>query len=415
MKTIALQGVKRGIGRFPSGIWLMTVLDLLMTLGWSCAAPFLAIYLHDERGLSMSVVGALFLAGGLCTGAANLVGGMLTDRFGRRRLLIVTSGLSTLASAAMAMLAGTSAAIWLIVLTFIVSRSIGGLGGPALGAIIADLSPKDRLAESYAVVRTGGNLGFAIGPALGGFLIGHWSYGWVFGIAAIVGAAVTLVVHFFLAESFGRGKLGVDLRSTFAVAGDTRFLVFAIASVLLVLSIGHMGSTMSVFTTDKLGFSTVQYGLLLATNGIFVMVFQYPVTRLVQNLARSRGMILGTLFYVAGYLSLGWFSSFGLAMLTICLISAGEVVGSPIASAVVAEAAPADKRGRYMGFYSLTQTLGLALSPLFGGALLDVFPTEPRLLWGTIASMGVMAAVSFYVWGKMAGKRNEYPSQGERA
>lgn len=385
-----------------------------MTMGWSCASPFLAIYLHDERGLSMSVVGALFLAGGLCSGAANLIGGMLTDRFGRRRLLIVTSGLSTLASAAMALLAGTSAAIWLIVLTFIVSRSIGGLGGPALGAIIADLSPKDRLAESYAVVRTGGNLGFAIGPALGGFLIGHWSYGWVFGISAIVGAAVTLVVYFFLAESFGRGELGLDLRSTFAVAGDLRFLVFAIASVLLVLSIGHMGSTLSVFTTDRLGFSTAQYGLLLAANGIFVMVFQYPVTRLVENLARSKGLILGTLFYVVGYLSLGWFSSFGLAMLTIGLISAGEVVGSPISSAVVAESAPPDKRGRYMGFYSLTQTLGLALSPLLGGALLDLFPNDPRLLWGIIASVGVMGAIGFYLWGKMADKRHGYPSQGER-
>jgi len=411
MKTIALRGIKRGVNRFPSGIWLMTGLDLLMTVGWSLASPFLALYLHDERGLSMSLVGTVFLVGGLCSGATSLIGGMLTDRFGRRRLLVVTSGLGALASAAMAMLVGASAPVWLIAFLFIASRSIGGTGGPTLGAIIADLSPKDRLAESYAVVRTGGNLGFAIGPALGGLLIGHWSYGWLFGIAAAVGAAVTLLVYFFLPESYSGSKTRVDFRSTLAVAGDSRFLIFTIASILLVLSIGHLGSTMSVFTVDRLGFTKAQYGLLLTANGILVMLFQYPVTRLVGNLTRSRGLILGSLFYVVGYFSLGWVGTFGLALLSIVLITAGEVTGSPISSAVVAESAPADKRGRYMGFFNLTQTLGMALSPLFGGALLDRFPNEPRLIWGTIASVGIMAAIVFHIWGRMTGK-SRHMSQG---
>jgi MFS family permease len=117
------------------------------------------------------------------------------------------------------------------------------------------------------------------------------------------------------------------------------------------------------------------------------------------------GLILGSLLYVFGYLTLGWVASFNWVILTIVIITAGEVTFSPIASAVVAESAPSDKRGRYMGFFALSQTLGFSLSPLFGGVLLDIFPSEPRLLWGIIAAVGLIAAAGFYGWGKMAGKK----------
>jgi len=58
-----------------------------------------------------------------------------------------------------------------------------------------------------------------------------------------------------------------------------------------------------------------------------------------------------------------------------------------------------------MGFFTLSQTLGQSLSPLFGGVLLDTFPAEPRILWGIIASVGVVAAIGFRFWGKFRSRR----------
>ena len=402
MTTISENIKKTVFGRFPSGIWLMMGLDMLLTIGWSSASPFLALYLHNGRALPMSLVGTIFLAGGLSTGATNLIGGMLSDRFGRRRLLLTVSSVSIFTSVALALLIGTSAPVWLIAFVFIAARSINGTINPTIGAMIADLAPKDRLAESYAVVRIGGNLGFAIGPAVAGYLVGFLSYGWLFSISAITSLVVAFLIYFFLRESFRGSKERVDFRSTLAVSGDRPFLVFAIIGILLVLSVGHLGSTLSVFTVDRLGFSTAQYGLLLTANGLMVVLFQYPVTYLSRKITKSNGLVFGSLLYAIGYSTLGWITSFDWAMLTIVLITAGEVILSPISSAVVAESAPADKRGRYMGFFALSQTVGFSLSPLFGGVLLDIFPTEPRLLWGIIASVGIVAAIGFYGWGKMA-------------
>jgi MFS family permease len=399
------QRIKKSVFlRFPSGVWLMMGLDTLVTMGFSIALPFLALYLYKERFVPMSLVGIIFLTGGLCTAATNIIGGMFSDRFGRRRLLMTISSASIFAYAVLALLIGMSASIWLIALVYIAARGIIGTIQPTIAAIVADLSPKDRLAESYALVRAGGNVGFALGPAIGGYLVTFISYGWLLSISALTCLVITVLIYFFLRESFLRSKERVDLRSTLAVAGDRNFLIFIIFIILLVLSMAHLGSTLSVFTVDRLGFSTAQYGLLLTTNGIMVVLFQYPVTYGVNKLAKANALILGSLLYVCGYLTLGWVASFNWAILTIVIITAGEVTFSPIASAVVAESAPPDKRGRYMGFFALSQTLGFSLSPLFGGVLLDIFPSEPRALWGTIASVGIIAAIGFYAWGKMARK-----------
>lgn len=386
--------------RFPPGIWLMMAVDTFITIGFSIALPFLALYLYKERGLPMTVVGTLFLISGLCTAATNIYGGMLSDRVGRRRLFIIITAVSIFAYAALALLTGYNAPVWVIAAVYIAARSIIGTINPTVMAIVADLTPKDRLMETYAFVRVGGNIGFALGPAIGGYLMTFVSYGWLLGVSALTCLVVTALIYFFLRESFVKGSDRVDFKSTIDVALDRPFLFFTIFAILLTLSVAHLGSTLSVFAVERIGFTTAQYGLLLTANGIIVAVTQFPVAFMVNKLSRAKGLIMGSLLYAAGYLTMGWVNGFSLALMSMIIITAGEVVFSPVSSAVVAESAPADKRGRYMGFFALSQTIGFSISPLFGGVLLDVFPTNPIALWGIIASVGLVAAVGFWWWGK---------------
>ena len=108
MATLSQRIKKNVFQRFPSGVWLMMGLDTFVTIGFSIALPFLALYLHKERLIPMSLVGTIFLAGGLCAATTNIIGGMLSDRFGRRFLLLMVSGISIFAYAALALLTGIS-------------------------------------------------------------------------------------------------------------------------------------------------------------------------------------------------------------------------------------------------------------------------------------------------------------------
>ena len=110
--------------------------------------------------------------------------------------------------------------------------------------------------------------------------------------------------------------------------------------ILLFASMAQLGSTLSVFSVDRLAFTTAQYGLLLTTNGIIAAVFQYPVAIWMNKFPRYRGLILGSILYAIGYTSFGWVKSFDWGLVSMAIITAGEITFSPIASSVIAESAP---------------------------------------------------------------------------
>ena len=167
----AIQGLRRDVfGRFKAGIWTITAIELLSAAGFSICLPFLSLYLYLERGLPMTLVGMFILIAGLCSAAAQMVGGVLSDRFGRRPLLIGAAGIRVPLYAGMAVLIWFSAPVWAIIVIYIAGQSVGMMVHPVTSAMVADLSPKDRLTETYGLLRVGRNLGWAAGPAVGGYL-----------------------------------------------------------------------------------------------------------------------------------------------------------------------------------------------------------------------------------------------------
>ena len=220
MNNYSARSIRAFLDNFPSGAWLIFAVDLLHTIGFSIAFPFLALYLHDTRKLPMSVVGTLFLVAGLCTAGTNLVGGMLSDRLGRRRLFISVTSIGVVAYGGLALLIGVDAPLAVIFAVYIAARSILGTINPTMLAIIADITPRNRLAEIYAFVRTGGNVCFALGPAIGGYMLTFLPFAWLLSISAFACAAVAILCFFLLKESRVRGGEVVDIRSTLAVASD---------------------------------------------------------------------------------------------------------------------------------------------------------------------------------------------------
>ncbi len=396
----ATSPIRNVFHRFEPQVWVMAAVQLVMATGFSICIPFLALYLYQDRGLSMTLVGLIILGAGLCSAVTQAFGGALSDRFGRRPILIMASSISIFLYSGLAVLIGISAPVWAIAIAYVAGRAMLTIARPVISAMVADFTSKEKLTEAYGILRIGGNLGWAFGPALGGYLASFLPYGWLFGIAALTCAVVFLIVFFFVHDSSHWVSRSAGLRDVLPPAEDRIFLAFIGLSVLLFIAMGQMASTLSIFTVDMLGFSKAQFGLLLTLNGLIVIFFQYPMTVALRRVAKFRALILGSLLYVFGYLSLGWTTQFGWALVAMAVVTGGEIIHAPVSLSVIGELSPEDQRGRYMGLFGLSQTIGIAVGPLVGGLLLDAFPLNPELVWAPIASIALIAALGYYWWAR---------------
>ncbi|MFC2045345.1 MFS transporter, partial [Chloroflexota bacterium] len=97
---------RKAYSRFQSVIWVITAIQVFTFTGFSICTPFISLYLHQDRGLSMTLVGTIILVGGICSAATQLVGGTLSDRFGRRPTLLVFTTISVLLYSGLAVVIG---------------------------------------------------------------------------------------------------------------------------------------------------------------------------------------------------------------------------------------------------------------------------------------------------------------------
>lgn len=387
------------VRRFKPGIWYITIVGFINSAGFSLSLPYVALYLNEDRGVSMTVVGLIILITGMISAAVQLYSGALCDKFGRRPLLIASMASGTTLFGVMAFLIGITAPVWAIVLAYTGVRSAIMMANPAVQAMIVDQCPREKLAEANGLVRIGGNLGWAAGPALGGFLLSSLPFSGLFGVATAMRGVALVVAIVLVKESFKGCSEHVTLRSIFKAGQDPTFLAFTLLCLLLFLAMGQMSSTLSVYTVERVGFSSAQYGSLLSLNGLMVVALQYPVTRALGRISKKSALILGSCLYAIGYFSMSLVGPYPVALAAMAVVTMGEITIAPTTLAVVGELSPATWRGRYMGFYGLSETLGISTGPLLGGVLLDGFPSGRVAIWGTIAAAALSAALGFALWG----------------
>lgn len=362
--------------------------------------PFVSLYLYRELGLSMKVVGTIMLFSAIISSAGRIIGGEIADRIGRKPLISVTLGVRTFFFLLMSYVIYIRASYILVAVAFLAIRFLGAVMQPGISAMVADIVPQERRVEAFGILRIGGNAGWALGPAIGGFLIviSYWSLFLVTAAASLIG--LFLVMAFISESPHTRANERFELSKVLDVGRDRRFLVFCGFSFLLFIVMGQFASTLSVFSTEFVGISDVQLGFLYTLNGIIVVLFQWPGAILGGKIGTRHALTLGAILFGAGYFTVGLAPSFYFLLGTMIVITLGEVVFSPSATTAVANSATDGKMGRYMGFFGLAEASGWSAGPFIGGWLLDYLGKEPLVLWGAIAAIAAIAAIGFSVSGR---------------
>ena len=387
-----LDRMRRATAGYPRQFWLLFWGMLISATGGSMIWPFLTIYMRQRLDIPLTTVTLLLTlnaAAGLMT---TFVAGPAVDRFGRKGAMFLSLAIGSIMMLAMSM-AGTLQ-LWAILMA--INGAFGPLYRVGSNSMVADLIEPERRASAYALLRMSNNLGVAIGPSVGGFITSA-SYALAFYSAAGASATFALLVMFFMSETVPQRQVAADQPQTDGgysqVLRNRPFLAFCGVYTLAVMAHVLMMVLLPVYAKENFGVPESQYGFIMAANAAMVVLLQYTTTRITERYHHLPVLAVGSLFIAlgTGSVALGW--NFPTFLASMVILTIGEMIVMPTSTALTANLAPPDMRGRYMSIYGLTWGIGFGIGPVIGGFLNDNL--APVAIWYGGLVMGLAAAVGF--------------------
>ncbi len=380
---------------YRRSFWILVGATFIDRLGGSLLFPFFALYITQKFNVGMTEVGVLFGLFSISSIVGSFIGGALTDRIGRRTMMIF----GLLASSFSTLLMGFVETLEVFYVLALVSGIFTDVAGPAHQAMVADLVPEHKRAEGYGIIRVGFNLAVTIGPAIGGFLAAQ-SYTLLFITDAVISSITAFIVFTFLKETRPKmapgekqESVGTTFRGYGVVLRDTSFMLFLGASLLMVLVYMNMNTTLGVYLRDVHTVTEAGYGALLSINALMVVILQFPITRAIRDKTPLVMMAFGSALYAIGFAMYGFVSGYAAFVFAMVIITFGEMVVSPVAQSLTAAFAPEDMRGRYMAVSGFSWGIPFMVGPLLAGLVLDNF--NPNVLWYIAGIIGVLATLGF--------------------
>ena len=377
---------RKAFGRFDRRVWLLLFAMLVFRFGHGLYFPFSSIYFHNVLGIPLPLVGvglATFAAASVVSG---LMAGPLTDRYGRKPVML-------------AALAGSSASFFAFSLVgdfagyLAVSAAHGFIGWSMFeasrNAMVADVTPQGMRSRAYGLVRVGGNVGWALGPMVAGLVSaaadGSGSvYPRLFEGTSVLTAAVALVLALAITESRpvfeeATEKAGQPGRLRTALS-DGPFLVLLGVGILLYYVFTQDWQALPVYAKNFVGVPDGRIGFFLGANGLMVILFQFPISYLIDRGSRVIALLAGAALFAASSATLLLTPSYaGILLAFVLFFTPAEMVLEVAGASLAADLAPTRLRGTYMALFGACFGVACGFSPIVAGVLLEV--RLPALIW----------------------------------
>jgi len=380
--------------QLPRSVQLLQVGVLVNSFGNGIVYPFLFIYLHNVRGISLGTVGLVLAANGVVSLVATPVAGPIVDRIGGRRTIVASLVLLTVGYGGYAFVTSIGQAF----ATSVVAGLGNSLFWPAQSTLTARLTPPDRRPAAFAMQRVMGNLGFGIGGIVGGLIASTssvWSFRALFLIDGATFVAYLLVVLARVPEPAAARERDAEAGSYADVLRHRTFMTLIGINCVFITAGFAMLELLPVYVKNHAGVTERGIGLIFFANTIMIVIAQMPVARLVEGKRRMPLlMLLGVTWATALALTpvIGAVASGAVATAlfagALALFALGECIHGAVQPALVADLAQPALLGRYMALSAFSWQVGFALGPAFGGFLLAAIPNG---IWGLAAGLCLAA------------------------
>jgi len=372
----------RGLNRDIYILFVGRVIGALGTFIW----PLLTMILSVKLGYSESQIAIIMVLGFAANLPASLLGGKLTDHFGRKNIIVLSNVLMVSCFYINAFIPISTMTIVL----FFISSFFGTIQGPAYDAMLADKSTSDQRARAYSLSYMGFNLGFILGPSIGGFLFKDllWLAFLIDGTTSLLG---TLLIMFFIKDTklsdikhtFNAYEQTQDGESTLSIIKRSKTLwIYLACSSLVGLMYTQTNFLLPLQLVKTIPNYSVVYGFMSAFNGLVVILATPVLTFYLKKVNEVDKFGFAILFFMTSFIVYAFLGGlipllfFGMLVFTL-----GEVINS--------RRVPASHRGRIASTLGVIASIVGAIAQISFGFIVELLPYQ--LCWLIIISLGILA------------------------
>ena len=379
--------------RLPRNVWILSITMFINRSG-SMVLLFTSLYLTKNLGLSLKEAGLVMSFYGIGSVLGSYAGGWLTDRKNFNSIMLfslISSGLVLL----LMLIARHIVFVGAIVFVYAL---LSDMFRPANSAAIAAYSSSENRTRSVSLVRLAINLGFSVGPAVGGFVAMHLGYKWLFVIDACSSFGAAAMLFFYLPEvknerSVHHKQMLADNKTS--AYRDSWYLFFVCLVALYGMIFFQLFASIPQYFSKACHYSEDTIGLLLALNGLLVVVIEMPlITYLGHHDNIFRFIIMGVMCLPVSFA----FLLFGKAMIIWAIvytlfITMSEIFAMPFMMNFVLSRPLKERQGQYSALYSIAYGIANISAPVVGLGLAERFGFD--VLFLVLIGLSLLLAYGF--------------------
>lgn len=385
--------------------WMLALVMLINRSG-SMVLPFLGVYMTDHLNFDIKSAGIVLSFFGIGSVVGSWFGGMITDKIGEFKV----QSLSLFLSVPMFCLIPLfHTEVGLAAIIFIQS-SISEAFRPANSVAVSKYAKPGNVTRAFSLNRMAVNLGFSVGPALGGILAAI-SYDFLFYSNAIGALLAGLTYVFFFRNRSYRNKEKTDKiidEKVISPYKDTRFILFAAACFMFSVCFFQLLNTLTIFYKQEAKLSAQTIGYILGFSGVIVVVMEMIMVQIAEKYMKLKTtMFLGTFLCAISFGMLAFDHSIWLLVVSISILSLGEIWALPFIATITSLRSGTHNKGAYMGLLGIAFSLSFIITPSLGTFIAEHFGFT--FLWlATGVLMTITALAFYYIIPWMIGDKKEF-------
>ncbi len=363
----------------PRSAWLLIIGMFVNVVGNSFLWPLNTIYMHEYLGKSLTVAGFVLMANAGAGVIGNLLGGVLFDKIGGYRTIMLGNIVSIIALIGLVFRHDFVPYVGLLtILGF-----SGGIVFPSMYAMIGAVWPEGGR-KAFNAIYLANNVGVAIGPAVAGLVAAR-------NMEAIFSANLFFYVIFTLIAYFGyRTMVTNDVVTSNVITASKKIRKKAPFYALLILSGGYLitwiiysqwSTTVSTHALD-LGITLTQYSLIWTVNGVVIVLGQPIIAPLVRRFEHQLKvqMLIGLFIFVGSFVLVSFAETFTEFLIAMVILTFGEILLWPAIPTIASQIAPKGRNGFYQGIVNSAATVGKMIGPVAGGFFVDLYDMHTMIL-----------------------------------